>query len=311
MANGDYAWKGFFNEYCLLRNIDINLTRYRAWFMIRYMSSVKLIALLALLVLLQAEILPFDNSAIDVIFQQKKSALFLFLGDEAAEADAHEALKAFDETSPEIVLTISTKNDGHGLFERLGEYLGVDTDNTPAVLLLKDGSDKYRFEGETVTVDELTSFVAKVNNGEIEPFLKSAEIPETNDEAVKVVVGKTFNKVVMGTHKEVLVKFYAPWCGHCKHLAPHYDEAAKRLANNPNILLVKVDSTENEVAGADVQGFPTLKFYRRDKKAEPFEFNGGRDAEGIINWIKEHTEYPWVEPLAEGEETEPAKDEEL
>jgi protein disulfide-isomerase A1 len=273
--------------------------------MIRYMSSLKLIALLALLVLLQAEIVPFDNSAIDAIFQQKKSALFLFLGDEAAEADAHEALKAYDETSPDLVLTLSTKNDGHGLFERLAEYLGVNTDQTPAVLLLKDGSEKYRFEGEAVTAEELISFVGKVNSGEIKPFLKSAAIPGANEDPVKVVVGKTFEKIVMRTHQEVLVKFYAPWCGHCKHLAPHYDEAARRLANNPNVLLVKVDSTENEVAGSDVQGFPTLKFYRKDKEAEPLEFNGGRDAEGIINWIKENTEYPWVEPLpAGGEEAE-------
>jgi protein disulfide-isomerase A1 len=80
-----------------------------------------------------------------------------------------------------------------------------------------------------------------------------------------VIVGKTFNKLVLDTDKEVLVKFYAPWCGHCKHLAPHYDEAAKLLANNPQILLAKVDSTENEVAGLDIQGFPTLKFWGKDK----------------------------------------------
>jgi protein disulfide-isomerase A1 len=62
-----------------------------------------------------------------------------------------------------------------------------------------------------------------------------------------------------------LVKFYAPWCGHCKTLAPHFDAAAERLANNPNILLAKVDSTDNEVPDVDIQGFPTVKFFRKDK----------------------------------------------
>jgi protein disulfide-isomerase A1 len=133
--------------------------------------------------------------------------------------------------------------------------------------------------------------------------LKSAPIPDTNDEPVKVIVGKNFKQVVIDTEQEVLVKFYAPWCGHCKHLAPHYDQAAKLLANNPNILLAKVDSTENEVAGVDIQGFPTLKFWGKDKSA-PIEYNGGRDAEGIIQWLKEHTSYEWVEPLSSGETEE-------
>jgi thiol-disulfide isomerase/thioredoxin len=75
--------------------------------------------------------------------------------------------------------------------------------------------------------------------------LKSDPVPETNNEPVKVLVGKTFKSMVLDNEKEVLVKFYAPWCGHCKNLAPHYDEAAKRLLVNENILLAKIDSTGN------------------------------------------------------------------
>jgi protein disulfide-isomerase A1 len=75
--------------------------------------------------------------------------------------------------------------------------------------------------------------------------LKSDPIPETNNEPVKVLVGKNFKSMVLDSEKEVLVKFYAPWCGHCKNLAPHYDEAAKRLLVNENILLAKIDSTGN------------------------------------------------------------------
>ena len=125
--------------------------------------------------------------------------------------------------------------------------------------------------------------------------MKSAEIPEPNDAPVKIIVGKTFKDLVLNSDKEVLVKFYAPWCGHCKTLAPHFDEAAERLANNPNILIAKVDSTENEVSAVDIQGFPTLKFWGKDKSQPPIDFNGERSADGIIQWLKDHTSYEWIE----------------
>lgn len=60
-------------------------------------------------------------------------------------------------------------------------------------------------------------------------------------------------------------------------------------------MLVKVDSIDNEVSGVDIQGFPTLKFWKKDKLATPLNFNGERTADGIVAWIKEHTEYEWVD----------------
>ncbi len=163
--------------------------------------------------------------------------------------------------------------------------------------------DKYVYEGE-VSKDTLSTFISKVQAGEVEQFLKSAPIPESNDEPVKIAVGKNFKEMVLDSDKEFLVKFYAPWCGHCKNLAPHYDEAAKRLLVNPNIVLVKVDSTLNEVANLNIEGFPTLKFYGKDKSKAPIDYNGGRDADGIVSWLKDHTEYDWVDI----ETTESAKD---
>lgn len=192
-----------------------------------------------------SEVIPFNNDAIEKVFKESSDALFIFIGDEAAQAEALEAFKAYDATEPGFVMAVSSKNDGHGLYERLAEYLGVDISATPKILFMNSKQAKYRFDSEEINADNIASFVGKIKSGEIDPFLKSAPIPETNDEPVKIGVGKNWNDLVMNHEKEVLVKFYAPWCGHCKTLAPHYDEAAKRLASNPNIILVKVDSTEN------------------------------------------------------------------
>ena len=56
----------------------------------------------------------------------------------------------------------------------------------------------------------------------------------------------------------------APWCGHCKQLAPIWDDLAEHFAGEDDIVIAKMDSTKNEVDGIHVTGFPTLKFFRKD-----------------------------------------------
>lgn len=99
----------------------------------------------------------------------------------------------------------------------------------------------------------------------------------------------------MDNNKDVLVEFYAPWCGHCKQLAPKYEAAAQKLKANPNIVIAKVDATANEVPGVNIRSFPTLKFWPGNKKGSPVDFDGAREEDGIIQWIKDHTTHPWVE----------------
>jgi protein disulfide-isomerase A1 len=77
-------------------------------------------------------------------------------------------------------------------------------------------------------------------------------------------------------------------CGHCKTLAPEWDAAAETLKNNKNVVITKIDSTANEVDGVEIKGFPTLKFYPGNDKANPVDYEGERTAAGIISWLKEH-----------------------
>ena len=123
---------------------------------------------------------------------------------------------------------------------------------------------------------------------------------------VQVATKSNFDKIVSGDL--TLVKFYAPWCGHCKALAPEFEKASTTLKGVAT--LAEVDCTkETELASRfDIKGYPTLLIFRSGEKTEDYE--GPRTAAGIVAYMKAQVG-PAVTMVGNAEQLEELKKEDL
>merc|ERR1711970_1697253 len=173
--------------------------------------------------------------------------------------------------------------------KRILEFFGIKDEELPTFRAINLGEDmaKFKPEDDTIASANVKSFVANFLEGKLKQHLMSEDIPEDWDkEGVKVLVGKNFHEVAMNPEKDVLVEFYAPWCGHCKQLTPIWDKLGEKYKDHPTIVIAKMDSTANELEEVKVQGFPTIKLFKKETN-EIVDYNGDRTEEGFSKFLED------------------------
>jgi protein disulfide-isomerase A1 len=234
-------------------------------------------------------VIDFNQETAQKIFSGEiKSHLLMFVSAKADEFAAQKEVAATiaKENKGELLfVTINTDEDDH---KRIMEFFGIEDSELPSMRIIKLEEDmsKFKPENKDLTEENVRDFVNRYKAGELKAHLMSEEIPEDWDkEEVKVLVGKNFADVALDTGKDVLVEFYAPWCGHCKQLEPIYAKLGEQFKDNAEVVIAKMDSTGNEVEDIKVQGFPTIKLFKKgDNKV--VDYNGERTLEGMAKFIE-------------------------
>ncbi|XP_078396069.1 thioredoxin domain-containing protein 5 [Cetorhinus maximus] len=169
----------------------------------------------------------------------------------------------------------------------------------PTLLWFKDGEkvDQYKGKRDLDSLKEYVDSQLRVaepseEDQESDEHIEEEDRPEEEEEeemekepySVLTLTESDFEQTIaMGV---TFVKFYAPWCGHCKSLAPTWEELAKQEFPSLNdIKIAKVDCTEQRSLcnKYSVRGYPTLLLFRAGQQLS--EYNGARDLEALHTFI--------------------------
>jgi len=187
------------------------------------------------------------------------------------------------------------------------DQLGDAYKNSKNVVIAKVDADQHRSLGSRfgVTGFPTIKFFPKGKKSDPKPYNSGRDLESfasflyeetgerakisTPKESVVALTPSTFDSIVNDAEKAVLVEFYAPWCGHCKTLAPKYEKVAETFKRQKDVVIAKVDADQHKELSSrfGVSGFPTIKFFPKGSKKSGEDYNGGRDEKDFISFINE------------------------
>uniref|UniRef100_A0A2K5NDD8 Protein disulfide-isomerase A3 n=1 Tax=Cercocebus atys TaxID=9531 RepID=A0A2K5NDD8_CERAT len=166
--------------------------------------------------------------------------------------------------------TFSKKKSDFGLESTAGEI--------PVVAIRTAKGEKFVMQEEFSRDGKALERLKKnYFDGNLKRYLKSEPVPKKKDGPVKVVVAENFDEIEKKKNKDVLIEFYAPWCGHCKNLEPKYKELGEKV--NPNIVIAKMDATAND----------EKKTY---EKLNPKKYEGKKKLSDFISYLQREATNP-------------------
>jgi thioredoxin 2 len=92
-----------------------------------------------------------------------------------------------------------------------------------------------------------------------------------------------FDKHLTRNDLPLVVDVWAPWCGPCRMMAPHFEQAAREFAARARLAKVNSDEENALAARFGIRGIPTLIVFRNGK--EIARQAGAMDGGGLRRWL--------------------------
>ncbi|XP_076437915.1 thioredoxin domain-containing protein 5-like [Babylonia areolata] len=163
----------------------------------------------------------------------------------------------------------------------------------PTLILFNNGDKVDQYQGSR-SHEDLKAFVSRkvseASGSQEEKVTEEEEEEEEKEDLVVDLTDETFEEAI--SEGVTFVKFFAPWCGHCKRLAPTWTELGQSNEDK-EVTIARVDCTQHQSVcnSQSIRGYPTLAIFRNGQRVN--DYKGQRDLESLQEFVDsflEHTE---------------------
>ncbi|EZG79935.1 putative disulfide isomerase [Gregarina niphandrodes] len=245
-----------------------------------------------------------ENVLWEVAQRNRRKIVTVFSGTRSLAERRLMNLLGLNTSDPEPVLAYLTLNpSGSGVYTPALKYVAPPKIASQLFRLQKERTTsgregRHQGLGRALDITSRKDLIGSIQSWldqawekKIPPTIRSEEpIPaQQNKGPVYHLTAMEFQKeVVEREENDYIVDFYAPWCGHCRVMAPVFEEAAQafRQAGYRNLKFGKLDATANEVLGIPIVGYPTVVLWpSHDKRHPAFMRSTPGNAQQIIEFI--------------------------
>jgi thioredoxin domain-containing protein 5 len=161
-----------------------------------------------------------------------------------------------------------------------------EVDNVTPYQGARDLENLFQFVMETVAGAAQQQETESKSEEEPEP--KAAAEVERDEHGLLHLTDANFNDVINNKEGVLFVKLYAPWCGHCKRLAPVWEQLGERYRDNDHVEIVKVDCTveKKTCQRYEVRGYPTLILIADSIVLE--KYSGSRAFDDLVQFVEDN-----------------------
>jgi len=192
---------------------------------------------------------------------------------------------------PDIKIAISNSKDFQTEFETF-----CPREAQICVIAHDKNHKTFPMQSDPTDAKLLETFITELKTKKLRQKGRSEILPTTEPGIgdVILVVGTTFEKVVMDETHDVFIDLYAPWCQHCKILEPRWADLAKEFdPERVNTVIARMDVEANDIPEHlrgvyTVTSYPTMYLAKKGAKMSPIAYDGQKTVPDMKAWLEEN-----------------------